>query len=88
MAKPLTGKVALVTGGSRGIGAPTAAVLAARNFLVAVNYLPSAAEAEEVVANIIGAGGEAVAIQGDVTTSGDIARMASDIQQRWGVRCK
>jgi 3-oxoacyl-[acyl-carrier protein] reductase len=84
MAKPLTGKVALVTGGSRGIGAATASVLAERGFRVVVNYHASAPEAEEVVAAISAAGGEAVAIQADVTAPGDVARLVGDIDQRWG----
>jgi NAD(P)-dependent dehydrogenase (short-subunit alcohol dehydrogenase family) len=84
MEKPLTGKVALVTGGSRGIGAATASVLAERGFRVVVNYRASAAEAEKVVAAISAAGGEAVAIQADVTEPSDVARMMGDIEQRWG----
>ena len=84
MEKPLTGKVALVTGGSRGIGAATASVLAERGFRVVVNYHASAPQAEEVVAAISAAGGEAVAIQADVTAPGDVVRMVGDIDQRWG----
>lgn len=84
MEKPLTGKVALVTGGSRGIGAATALVLAERGFRVVVNYHASAPEAEEVVAAISAAGGEAMPIQADVTETGDVARMVGDIDQRWG----
>ena len=84
MEKPLTGKVALVTGGSRGIGAATALVLAERGFRVVVNYRASAPQAEEVVAAVSAAGGEAVAIQADVTASGDVARMVGEIDQRWG----
>jgi len=84
MEKPLTGKVSLVTGGSRGIGAATASVLAERGFRVVVNYRASAPEAEEVVAAISAAGGEAVAIQADVAAPGDVARMVGDIDQRWG----
>ena len=75
MEKPLTGKVALVTGGSRGIGAATASVLAQREFRVVVNYHASAQDADEVVAAISAAGGEAVAMQADVTAAGDVARM-------------
>ena len=84
MEKPLTGKVALVTGGSRGIGAATASVLAQRGFRVVVNYRASAQEAEEVVEAIRAAGGEAVAMQADVTAAGDVTRMVGDIDQRWG----
>ncbi len=84
MEKPLTGKVALVTGGSRGIGAATALVLAERGFRVVVNHRASAPQAEEVVAAVSAAGGEAVAIQADVTASGDVARMVGEIDQRWG----
>jgi len=82
--KPLTGKVALVTGGSRGIGAATASVLAQQGARVVVNYHASAPQAEEVVAAISVAGGEAVAIQADVTVAGDVARLVGDIEQRWG----
>ncbi len=84
MAKPITGKVALVTGGSRGIGAATASILAERGFRVVVNYRASAAQAEVVVAAISAAGGGAVAIQADVTAPGDVAHMVGDIDQRWG----
>ncbi|MGA8570838.1 MAG: SDR family NAD(P)-dependent oxidoreductase [Desulfobaccales bacterium] len=84
MEKPRTGKVALVTGGSRGIGAATASILAERGFRVVVNYHASAQEAEEVVAAISAAGGEAVAIQADVTEPGDVAGMVGKIDQRWG----
>ena len=84
MEKPLTGKVALVTGGSRGIGAATASVLAERGFRVVVNFHASAPPAEEVVAAISAAGGEAVAIQADVTAPGDVVRLVGDIDQRWG----
>ena len=53
-------RVALITGASRGIGAETARLLAERGFQVVVNYRSSAEEAEEVVADITAAGGDAV----------------------------
>ena len=84
MEKPLTGKVALVTGARRGIGAATAQVLAERGYRVVVNYRASAQEAEEVVAAISAAGGEAVAIQADVTAPDDVVRMVGETEQRWG----
>ncbi len=63
----LTGKSAIVTGASRGIGSAIAIDLAARGALVVVNYNSSAASAQEVVAAITSAGGKAIAIKGDVS---------------------
>lgn len=77
-------RVAVITGASRGIGAATAVVLAERGFRVAVNHRASAPQAEEVVTAISAAGGEAVAIQADVTAPGDVARMVGEIDRRWG----
>lgn len=76
-------RVAVITGASRGIGAATAIVLAERGFRVVVNYRASASQAEEVVAGIGAAGGEAVAIQADVTAADDIAAMFDEAEQRW-----
>jgi len=77
-------RVALITGASRGIGAATALVLAEHGYRVVVNYRSSAPEAEEVVATIAAAGGEAVAIKADVTVPGDVTAMVGQIDQRWG----
>lgn len=66
----LEGKVALVTGGARGIGAAIALKLAADGAAVAVNYAGSAAAAQDVVDRITEAGGRAVAIQADVSDPG------------------
>jgi 3-oxoacyl-[acyl-carrier protein] reductase len=74
----------MITGASRGIGAATARVLADRGFRVVVNHRASGPQAEEVVAGITAAGGEAVAIQADVTVPGDVSAMADEIAQRWG----
>lgn len=67
----LTGKVAVVTGASKGIGAAIARSLAAQGAAVVVNYASSAAGAEAVVAAIDAAGGKAVAVRGDVSRAAD-----------------
>lgn len=67
MSKRLEGKVALVTGASRGIGAAIALRLAAEGATVAVNYAGSKSAADDVVARIETAGGKAVALQADVS---------------------
>ena len=77
-------RVAVITGASRGIGAATALVLAEQGFRVVVNIAPVPPEAEEVVAAISAAGGEAVAIQADVTVPDDVAAMVGETEQRWG----
>ena len=67
----LTGKVAVVTGGSKGIGAAIAKSLAAAGAAVVVNYASSKAGADQVVAAITAAGGKAVAVGGDVSKAAD-----------------
>lgn len=68
MSKPLGGKVAVVTGGSRGIGRAIALRLAGDGALVAINYMSNAAAAEAVVAAIAAAGGEAFTVQADLSS--------------------
>lgn len=72
----LTGKIALVTGGSKGIGAAIAFALAAAGAKVAINYVGSEADAERVVGRIRAAGGDAVAIRGDVRSVEAVALIA------------
>jgi len=67
----LTGKVAVVTGASKGIGAAIAKALAAEGAAVVVNYASSQAGADAVVATIKAAGGKAVAAQGDVSKAAE-----------------
>lgn len=75
----LQGKVALVTGGSRGIGRAIALRLAASGAAVAVNYRSAAAEADAVVAQIVSAGGRAAAFQADVSRFAEAERLISEV---------
>ena len=80
----LQGKIAIVTGASRGIGAAIAVELAAQGATVVVNHRDSAAQAEAVVAQIIAAGGQAVAIQADVSLFTDAQRLIKETMDRFG----
>ncbi len=80
----LTGKVALVTGGSRGIGRAIAEKLASLGARVVVNYHQNEAAAQEVVERIRAAGGEAVAVQGDVRSAEDARRMVKTALDTFG----
>ncbi|WP_228003193.1 SDR family NAD(P)-dependent oxidoreductase [Nocardia australiensis] len=79
-----TGRVALVTGSSSGIGAATARLLAARGMRLVVNYLHSAQAAEEVVAGIEAAGGQAMAVQADVREASAVDTMIEHVGAAWG----
>ncbi len=76
--------IALVTGGSRGIGAATCLLAAKRGFAVAVNYAANAAAAHAVVAQINAGGGKAIAVQGDVALEADILRMFNTVDAQLG----
>ena len=80
----LTGKVALVTGASKGIGAGIAKGLGAAGAAVVVNYASSKEDAERVVAEITRKGGQAIAIQGDVSKSADVQRLFAETEQAFG----
>jgi 3-oxoacyl-[acyl-carrier protein] reductase len=82
--KKLTGKVAVVTGASKGIGAAIAKHLAAEGAAVVVNYASSKAGADKVVAEITSAGGRAVAVQGDVAKKSDIDRLFAETKKAYG----
>jgi NAD(P)-dependent dehydrogenase (short-subunit alcohol dehydrogenase family) len=77
-------EVMLVTGASRGIGAATARLAAARGFAVAVNYKASRKTAEALVSEIAGAGGRAIAVQGDVAVEADVKRLFETVDGELG----
>ena len=82
--KKLAGKVAVVTGASKGIGASIAKHLAAEGASVVVNYASSRAGADKVVAEITGAGGKAVAVQADVARKADVERLFVETKKAYG----
>jgi 3-oxoacyl-[acyl-carrier protein] reductase len=81
MARKLEGKVAVVTGASKGIGASIAQHLAAEGAAVVVNYASSRPGAERVVAEITRNGGRAVAVQADVSKQADIQRLFAETKK-------
>jgi 3-oxoacyl-[acyl-carrier protein] reductase len=80
----LTGQVAVVTGASKGIGAEIAKQLAAAGAAVVVNYASDREGADKVVADIAGAGGRAVAVQGNVARPTDVDRIFAQAKSTFG----
>lgn len=80
----LTGKVAVVTGASKGIGAGIAKALAAEGASVVVNYSSSKEGADKVVSEITGKGGKAIAVQGSVAKAADVERLFAETRKAFG----
>ncbi|MDX2213352.1 MAG: 3-oxoacyl-[acyl-carrier-protein] reductase [Oculatellaceae cyanobacterium bins.114] len=80
----LTGQVALVTGASRGIGRATALALAAEGASVVVNYASSSGAADEVVNEITGQGGQAIALKADVSQVDQVDQLFAAVMEKWG----
>lgn len=80
----MQGKIALVTGGARGIGAATSKLLASQGAKVVVNFAHNEQAAQKVVQEISDAGGESISIRADVRDEDQVANMVSSIVETWG----
>src|SRR5207248_8182884 len=84
MSKKLEGKIAIVTGASKGIGASIATHLAAEGAAVVVNYSSSKEGADRVVGEITGNGGRAIAVQADLANEADVRRLFAEAGEAFG----
>src|SRR5438067_4680997 len=80
----LAGKVAVITGASKGIGAGIAKLLAAEGAAVVINYAASKDAAERVVADIAGHGGKAIAVKADVAKKAEIESLLAETKKAFG----
>ena len=80
----LKGKIAVVTGASKGIGAGIARALGAEGATVVVNYANSENEAKAVVAQIQALGGQGLAVQADMSKSADVSRLFDTVKAEFG----
>lgn len=80
----ISGRMALVTGGGRGIGAAILKALAEAGAAVAVNYVSNADAANATVAEIESASGRACIVQGDVSVNDDVVRMVAEVEAELG----
>jgi len=80
----LSGKTAVVTGASKGIGAGIAKGLAAEGAAVVINYASSRDDADRVVADIKAKGGKAIAVQGDVAKAADVKKIFAETKKTFG----
>ena len=84
MNETISGSVALVTGGSRGIGRSISLALGSRGVKVAVNYISDQSAAEKVLSEIRAAGGEGDVFRADVASESDVAKMVSQVESELG----
>jgi len=84
MTRKLEGKVAVVTGASKGIGAAIARALADEGAAVVVNYSSSKTGADRIVAEIANRGGHAIAVQGDVSKQAQVERLFAEAKKAFG----